>query len=128
MTARHLATLAALAVMLGAATASAGVLEVACVAPTTDNDGSCDSVVSVPRWGDPPLWVHFQWMSTVRGGSFGHDSLNVAPGDTLVFSRWVPGGDYRARLWASDAGGAGCATDTVLKVKGWPGHVKLVKP
>lgn len=113
--------------LLLAMPAHAGVMEVVCVAPVEDNDGSCDSVVSVPRRGNPPMTVHFTWMSTLRGGAAGHDSLLCAGGDTLAFSRWVPGGSYRTSLWAVDAGGRGCSTDTLRVVRGWPGKVRVVK-
>ena len=105
--------------------ALSGVFEVVCVAPLEDNDGTCDSVVAIPRVG--PLWVHLQWQSTVRGGAAGHDSLTAAGGDTLAFVRWISAGEYRTRLWASDAGGIGCVFDTVRTVRGWPGRVWVIK-
>lgn len=115
--------------LLLAAPATAGVLEVTCVAPVNDNDsGSCDSTIAVPRWGNLPMTIHLTWRSVLRGGAFGHDSLTVSGGDTLTFSRWLPGGDYYAAIWAADAGGAGCRTEWVESVRGWPGMVKRVKP
>ena len=113
------------ALLLYAIPATAGVFEVVCVAPTEDNDGSCDSVVAIPRVG--PLWVHLQWQSTVRGGAAGHDSLTAAGGDTLSFVRWISAGEYRYWLWASDAGGEGCRSEGLTTVRGWPGMVKRVK-
>ena len=125
---KHIAALV-LATLMGCfhgPAAEAGVLEIVCVAPLQDNDsGTCDSVVAIPRVG--PLWVHLQWQSTVRGGAAGHDSLTAAGGDTLSFVRWISAGEYRTSLWASDAGGIGCAFDTVRTVRGWPGRVRVLK-
>jgi len=127
MTRRPLYLFAALVLLL-AVPATAGVLEVVCVAPTMDADGACDSLVAIPRWSGAPLTIHLVWQSAVRGGSFGHDSLAVAPGDTLTFSRWIPAGQYRYWLYASDAGGEGCRTEGLYDVRGWPGMVRRVKP
>ena len=116
-----------LLLLLLAAPATAGVLEVVCVAPTMDNDSeTCDSVIAVPRV-NTPLVVHMSWFSTLRGGPAGQDSLNCAPGDTLIFSRWLPGGSYRVNLWATDKGGVGCPTESVRVVRSWPGRVRVVK-
>ena len=114
------------ALLLCATLAHAGVFEVVCVAPEFDNDGSCDSVVNIPRVG--PLTVHLQWQSTLRGGAAGHDSLTAAGGDTLTFVRWISAGEIRYWLWASDAGGEGCRSEGVTTVRGWPGMVRRVKP
>jgi len=126
MTRRPLYLFAALVLLL-AMPATAGVLEVVCVAPTMDEDGSCDSSVAVPRTVASQMYVHLTWASTVRGGSFGHDSLACAPGDTLAFVRWIPGGTYRTVLYATDAGGEGCPTEIVRFVRSWPGRVRVVR-
>lgn len=114
--------------LLLATTAHAGEFRVDCVAPVDDNASeSCDSVVSVPRWGNPPMTVYLTWQSTRRGGVMGADSLTCFGGDTLSFWHWIPGGAYYTSLWAVDAGGAGCSSDSVRVVKGWPGKVRIIK-
>ncbi len=96
-------------------------LRVKATAPTQDNDGTCSAPVLYPA-GAVPRMMHFAYSGPVAG----EDSIATTAGTTVTFTRTVPPGTYTVRAWASDAGGPGCDTTTVVVVKAPPARPTLV--
>lgn len=109
-------------ILLAALTSCGATLRVKATAPTNDNDGSCAAPVLYAAPAAAPRVLHFAWTGPVSG----EDSVTTTAGTLVTYTRGVPPGTYTVRAWASDAGGPGCDTTTVVVVKAPPAKPTLV--
>lgn len=129
-TLRIVVTLALLAVL--ASSCVAATLSVQATAPRYHaSAAACSSDVASPMDSAMVVTLHFAYVSTVRGGAAGEDSVTTAkPGAVVPFEAVVPEGLYRMRAWASTgAGPQTCAPDTLTVYAGAvPGAARFVRP
>ena len=112
----------AAALMLVGATCAAR-LEVTATAPRYLTAGECanDTTHAIAQ----PVTMHFRYMSTVRGGAAGEDSVIAQPGALVEWGADVPQGLFRVSAWASNAAGAGCQDTATVFAGGVPGPVVI---
>lgn len=116
------AALCAAALMLFSGPALSATLRLTATAPVYDDDGTCAEPVLLSVPAGTQRVMHFAW----SGPSAGEDSVVVAAGERVSFSRQVPAGVYSVRAWASDVGGVGCDTTIVVDVRARPDKIREV--
>src|SRR6476646_1264627 len=93
--------------------AGAATLVLRCTSPSLDDTSAdCAAPVLVPTVGGL-VRVHFFW----TGPTVGQDSVVVAPGVPIVFTKSVPAGLYSCTATASDSlGNTSCLSNAVQKL------------